>query len=409
MRILHFVNAYFPSTGGTVTRIHNLFRGDSHEHTFVIPVSEKTVQTSGRDAFPPSEDIDNLRIRRVIVPAASGLRRFSPSYYRSQAQRLVEAAGVERPDLLYGHNPLTCAIASRHYHGSRPDVPFIYEAHGIMRDFSNVGPGHPLSAIRDHLTRRILGAVERGVFARVDVAIAQTHAAKQRIAELYGLSDDRIAVIHNGVDLDRFSADFWRHKRAEIRQARSWKERRVVFYAGYLDEVNGTAALLNIAAAAPTDADRQLKFVFAGKGPRENDVRRAAAVHPDRIEFLGAVPHDEMPGYYAAIDVFVIPRPPFRPAETLLPMKLLEAMAMEKLVIVSSVAGMTDVVRDGDNGLVFPKERPSALRDALLRIGSAPSVLSLGKRARETVLARFSWPESRSQLDALYTRMMTSR
>ena len=82
---------------------------------------------------------------------------------------------------------------------------------------------------------------------------------------------------------------------------------------------------------------------------------------------------------------------------------------MEKLVIVSSVAGMTDVVKDGDNGLVFPKERPAALRDALARIGSAPLDSSLGKRARETVVARFSWPESRSQLDALYRRMTTSR
>ena len=328
-----------------------------------------------------------------------------PSFYREQAKRLVQRAAGESPDILYGHNPLTCAIASRHLHERNPDIPFLYEAHGIMRDFSNVGPGHPLSAFRDHLTRRMLGRFERRVFDRIDTAVAQTQAAKRRIVELYGIKDDRVAVIHNGVDLDHFSPHRWRTDGAALRWQHNWNNQTIVFYAGYLDEVNGTAALIDAAVNLPADAACRLKVVFAGKGPREPDVHKAASAHPDRIEFLGSIPHCDMPKYYAATDVFVIPRPPYRPAETLLPMKLLEAMAMEKRVLVSSVAGMTDVVRDGVNGLVFPKDRPGDLKDRLIECARHdPSDTSLGQHARETVMSRFSWSESRKQLASLYQR-----
>lgn len=405
MKILHFVNAYFPSTGGTVTRIHNLFHNDDNEHTFIIPLGKRAIRGLPGGRPPDDEQVDNLRIRRVIVPSPQGIRRFLPAFYREQAKRLVERAAGEAPDILYGHNPLTCAIASQGFHVQNPKVPFIYEAHGIMRDFSNVGPGHPLSAIRDNLTRRMLGRFERRVFSQIDTAVAQTHAAKRRIAELYHLNDDQIEVIHNGVDLDRFSPDKWCDTRQTIRRDRQWKEKTIVFYAGYLDEVNGIAALLNAACALPAESAKRIKIVIAGKGPREKDVIRAAETHPDRVEFLGSLPHDAMPGYYAATDVFVIPRPPYRPAETLLPMKLLEAMAMEKLVLVSSVAGMTDVVCDGQNGLVFPKDKPGELRERLMAcVRHDPSDASLGQRARETVMSRFSWRESRRQLASLYRR-----
>lgn len=409
MKILHFVNAYFPSTGGTVTRIHNLFHNDPHEHTFVIPISARVASTFPNGNPPLDEQIENLRIRRVLVPTARGVRRFLPGFYREQARRLIEPAIDEAPDILYGHNPLTCALASHAYHRLHPEIPFLYEAHGIMRDFSNVGPGHPLSAIRDGLTRRMLGRLERRVFADVHVAIAQTHAARRRIIELYGQKEDRVAVIHNGVDLDHFSAARWRSQGAAIRSRRGWEQKTIVFYAGYLDEVNGTATLIDAAMGLTANDRKRLKIVIAGKGPRESDVRRAAEAHPECIEFLGAVPHDEMPHYYSATDVFVIPRPPFRPAETLLPMKLLEAMAMEKLVVVSSVAGMTDVVEEGKNGLVYPKGNPRALPGILQRLPSDESADAMRRRARETVATRFSWTDSRAQLDDLYHRVHQRR
>src|SRR5690606_14765294 len=149
MRILHFVNAYFPTTGGTVTRIHNLFHDDGNCHTFVVPLPADRADTEG---LPDEARFDNIQVHRVRIPAAAGLARFHPGYYRRQAEALVGRVAGEPFDLLYGHNPLTCAMAAAIFRASHPGVPFIYEAHGIMRDYSNVGPRRPFSALRDGLT-----------------------------------------------------------------------------------------------------------------------------------------------------------------------------------------------------------------------------------------------------------------
>ncbi len=405
MNVLHFVNAYFPSTGGTVTRVHNLFFEDGHEHTLIVPVP-----TDDDHQTPTVDRLSNLEVVRVPVAQPRGVNRFRPRYYRKQADRLVLEASSRKPDVLYGHNPLTCALASLAFHRRRPSMPFIYEAHGIMRDYSNVGPGHPLSALRDGLTRRLLGHYEKRVFASVDIAIAQTTAARNRIVELYNFKKNHTRVIHNGVDADRFNPVRWTAERHEIRTRRGWQNQTVIFYAGYLDEVNGIAALLDATRRLPQSVAENLKVVIAGKGPRAGDVRNAAAQNPDRLEFLESLPHDAMAAHYAASDVFVIPRPPFRPAETLLPMKLLEAMAMEKIVLVSDVGGMTDVVTDQQNGIVFRKGDTVALLEALSHCANmTASMQRLGKTARETVLSRFSWQASRAELNALFEAVVLEK
>jgi len=405
MNVLHFVNAYFPSTGGTVTRVHNLFFEDSHQHTLIVPVPTQDDQTS-----ETVEQISNLEVVRVPVAAPRGLNRFRGSYYRRQADRLMRHALKRNPDILYGHNPLTCALASLAFHRQRPDIPFVYEAHGIMRDYSNVGPGHPLSALRDGITRRALGRFEAPVFKAVDCAIAQTRAAGTRIKELYRLPPDRIFVVHNGVDLDRFDPRKWNTERDALRSKHGWQDNTIVFYAGYLDEVNGIAALLEATRNLSEKAATRIKVVIAGKGPRAVAVEDAARQYPSRLEFLGSVPHDAMPAYYAASDVFVIPRPPFRPAETLLPMKLLEAMAMEKVVLVSNVGGMTDVVHDNRNGMLFAKGDTAALTEQLERCADLPpSMTQWGKAARVTVKDRFCWKSSRAQLNELFEAVVNQK
>jgi len=405
MNVLHFVNAYFPSTGGTVTRVHNLFFEDGHQHTLIVPVP--THDDQGGESV---EQISNLEVVRVPVAVPRGLHRFRGSYYRRQADRLVRHALKRDPDILYGHNPLTCALASLAFHRQRPNLPFVYEAHGIMRDYSNVGPGHPLSALRDGITRRALGRYEAPVFEAVDCAIAQTRAAGTRIEVLYRLPPDRICVVHNGVDLDRFNPSKWNTERDKLRSKHGWQDKTIVFYAGYLDEVNGIAALLEATRNLSEKAAVRVKVVIAGKGPRAGAVDDAARQYPSRLEFLGSVAHDAMPAYYAASDVFVIPRPPFRPAETLLPMKLLEAMAMEKTVLVSDVGGMTDVVQDSHNGMLFAKGDTAALTERLESCAElTPSMNELGKAARVTVKDRFCWKTSRAQLSELFEAIVNQQ
>jgi glycosyltransferase involved in cell wall biosynthesis len=144
-----------------------------------------------------------------------------------------------------------------------------------------------------------------------------------------------------------------------------------------------------------------------GRGPLQSRVEQAARANRDLIEYAGLVDHDQMPAYYAACDVFVIPRPPLAPGEAFVPMKLLEAMAMEKLLLVSDVAAMAEIVTDGQNGLVFRKGSTADFTHKLEAI-AAPDARcpELGRRARQDVLDQYTWQASRQQLQSIYRRLL---
>ena len=81
----------------------------------------------------------------------------------------------------------------------------------------------------------------------------------------------------------------------------------------------------------------------------------------DRAVFTGQVPHDEVQFYYELIDIFVISRPASRVAQLVTPLKPLEAMAMEKPLIVSDLPALRELVNDGETGLIYRAEDSSRL------------------------------------------------
>src|SRR5260370_35352457 len=68
--------------------------------------------------------------------------------------------------------------------------------------------------------------------------------------------------------------------------------------------------------------------------------------------------HEEMQQYYDLADLFVFPRVSMRLTELVTPLKPLEAMAQERIVVASSVGGHRELVRDHETGYLFPPDAP---------------------------------------------------
>ncbi|MEZ4820484.1 MAG: glycosyltransferase [Bdellovibrionota bacterium] len=71
--------------------------------------------------------------------------------------------------------------------------------------------------------------------------------------------------------------------------------------------------------------------------------------------FTGRVPHHEVPKYLSVIDIMPFPRKPYEVCEKVSPLKPFESMATQKTVLVSSCEALTEIVQDGQTGLVFEK------------------------------------------------------
>lgn len=407
MRVLHFASTYLPVPGGTTTRIRNLIADPANEHIIYVPRPTPAQLPESIRALPDTETFGHVQVRRVAFQEWPGLCNLPVVGHHIRARAFVHRAADERPDVLHGHNPMACALAAQHYR-QRYGTPLVYEVHGLMQDdarFPRVfGPVQPLNQVTWAGIRRLSALREKRVLETADHIVVQTAAMQRRLADLYGLSEERVTVIHNGVDADYFAPARWQAAGAALRAARGWDERVVCLYAGYLNNVNGTDLLINVAQTLSAEVRRRLTIVLVGRGPLQSRAAQAAARMPELFEYPGLVAADEIPAYYAAADVFAIPRPSLLPAETLVPMKLLEAMAMEKLVLVSDVAAMAEIVTDGVNGWTFRKGDPKALADRLNALtADHGSLAALRQRARADVLDRYTWQAARRALAAAYT------
>lgn len=135
-------------------------------------------------------------------------------------------------------------------------------------------------------------------------------------------------------------------------------------------------------------------LIVAGDGPERANLERLAKEDwvKDRVRFMGSIPHADVYQYYAAADIIVIPSILSAGVEEATSLSMLEGMSCAKPVIVTSIGGLKETVRDGSTGLVVDPASPEAISIAALRL-VADSDLSqrLGKAARAYVEENHSY------------------
>jgi len=309
------------------------------------------------------------------------------------------------PDLVHAHTPLECALAGRRS-ARLLGVPLLYEIHTPYAD--EVGqrrrPGIPAGWYLP--AKRLARAREADVARSADTVVVQTGILGRRIAELFRLDEARVAVVPNGIDGRLFDPEPWTGRRNEIRRERGWTGKRIVLYSGYLDWINGVDFLLEAGNTLSAATRRNARIVLAGDGPLAEAAQRRAATDPGLYEYLGRVEAPSMPELYAGADIFVIPRPDTPAGRNLIPIKLLEAMAMEKAVLASDLDAIREALGEDGCGLRF---RPGDREDFRQRLESLverfDDMGDLGKNARGRALTAYGWERSRKLLADIYRNL----
>ena len=148
--------------------------------------------------------------------------------------------------------------------------------------------------------------------------------------------------------------------------------------------------------------------VIVGDGPERpvlGQLARRLGV-ADRVLLPGRVAHDEVLGYYALMDVFVVPRTDEPTTQLVTPLKPYEAMACGKAVVVSRTAALQEMIREGETGLSFAPEDAADLALVLERLAADPARrAALGTQAREWVVANRTWAANAARYAALYDEL----
>jgi glycosyltransferase involved in cell wall biosynthesis len=238
--------------------------------------------------------------------------------------------------------------------------------------------------------------LERRLTAATDRVVACSHAAGEHVRESLGVPAERLAVIPNGVDRERFAAPA---DRAAARAALGIEDDRpVVALVGRISEEKGQDDYVRAAPGVVAEHPGAL-FLIVGSTAKDaaaaplRDLARAGGVE-DAVRFTGYV--DDMPALYAAIDVLAAPS-----RWEGFGLMLVEAMAAGVPIVASAAGAIPEVVGDGPALLVPPRE-PAALGAAIRRVLSDPDAArAMAAAGRERATA-FSWDRSAERLEAVY-------
>ena len=150
-------------------------------------------------------------------------------------------------------------------------------------------------------------------------------------------------------------------------------------------------ALPRIREAFPT-----VYYVIVGKGPYQEalqELSQRLGVE-EAVIFAGFVPDEQLPLYYAAADVVVLPSREIRPGVPVegFGITLMEAAASGKPVVAGNVGGTDDAVVDGVTGLLVDPNDVEAVADAILALLNDPAkAAQMGAAGRERAVADFTW------------------
>jgi glycosyltransferase involved in cell wall biosynthesis len=112
--------------------------------------------------------------------------------------------------------------------------------------------------------------------------------------------------------------------------------------------------------------------------------------------------------YYDLADLLVFPRVSMRLTELVTPLKPLEAMAQERIVVASNVGGHRELIRDRETGYLFPPNEPAHLANGVLTaLADQSSWPRIRARGVEFIDGERSWAHSVARYADVYRRVLS--
>lgn len=385
MQILMFSPEYPPlQVGGLARHVQPLSEAlveEGHQVTVITQIAHGA----------PEEEIKNgveiIRVNPLCVNAPD----FASSVLQTNFE-MVQAAGRlllkgRKYDLIHGHDWLVVMAARTLKHQLR--VPLMMTIHATEH-----GRNH---GIYTGLQRYINDLEWLSCYEAWRVIICSEYMSRE-IQYLFQVPKDKIDIVENGVNRAEFTADPPRR----FRENYAHPSEKLVFFVGRLVQEKGVQVLIEaipeILAHHP-----QVKFVIAGKGPKEGDLKHQAQRMgvDNRCYFTGFISDEIRNNLYQVCDLAVFPSlyEPFG-------IVALEAMAARVPVLVTNVGGMGEIVEDGIDGFRVHPGSAHELAQGIIRALNNPE-LSTGicEAGYRKAVQQYNWPGIARKTLKIYERV----
>jgi glycosyltransferase involved in cell wall biosynthesis len=256
---------------------------------------------------------------------------------------------------------------------------------------------------------RMILEIEKEAYVHATRIICVDSRIKDYVLSDPDIRTTKVVAIPNAVDVDEFVPPTEEKRKACRSSLGIPGESLVLLCPRRLVPKNGVLyAVLSMRSLLEKNPNALL--LVAGNGPERSSLETTAKEHgvKDRVRFVGSIPHDDVYQYYAAADVVVIPSILSAGVEEATSLSMLEGMACAKPVIVTSVGGLKETVRNGITGLVVEPANPEAIAEAAIRLAADPDLrMKLGSAARAHVVENNSYVAHAQSVLAEYEKAVS--
>lgn len=350
------------------------------------------------------EEVDGLSFYRSAPPRGwiANLPVINQwAIVESLHRRLDQIIPQIKPDILHAHSPALNGLAALRL-AKKYRLPLVYECRAFWEDAAVDHGTTQEGSLRYRLTRYL----ETYVFKNADAVTTICEGLRGDIIGR-GIAADKITVIPNAVDVDKFSCG--EPADPDLLQHLGLRDRIVLGFIGSFYAYEGLLLLLD---ALPEIAKHQpnVRLLLVGGGPQQTQIAEkiAALGLQEWVVMPGRVSHDQIQSYYNLVDIFIYPRLSMRLTDLVTPLKPLEAMAQGRVVIASDVGGHKELILDQETGYLFRAGDSVDLAKTVINVINVGNIEKIRADARSFVEQERSWSKSVDRYSDVYGRFSAS-
>ncbi|MBM9514823.1 glycosyltransferase family 4 protein [Desulfogranum marinum] len=400
MKIL-FANKFFYLNGGSETvffQEREFFLANGHH------VIDFSMQDEKNNVSPYSEFfIKKIDFQQNVSLKDKAQQAISFIHSSEAVSKLEQLIVQEKPDIAHLHNI---------YHQLTPSIIPVLKKHGVkivvtLHDYKLICPSY--LALKDgeicdacqgkhfwkpftsncqksHLQGLLLSLEAywhkwKRSYDKVDLFLSPSSFLADLIAKR--ITADKIQVLHNGIDTDKYQPNF--------------SDQDYALYFGRLSKEKGITTLLQ----AHKNLGAELPLKIVGTGPLEEELR----IDYPTVEFLGYQSGQSLHDIVANAAFVVVPSEWYENCS----MVVLESMAFGKPVIGSRIGGIPEQVEDGKTGFLFEIGNVPKLTQKMTMLMKNTTLRGeMGRRAREKLKKEYSVDEHNEQLLWIYSTLLAT-
>jgi D-inositol-3-phosphate glycosyltransferase len=279
-------------------------------------------------------------------------------------------------DIVFSHYWLSTWVGT--YLKQWWQVPHAAMFHTLGAIKNNIGIGEEEPELRVFTEKESIHSCQR--------IIASTMKEKEEIVRFYGALPERIGVVPCGVNMDRFHPVDKQLARERI----GLNDNRILLFVGRIDPLKGIEQLIGSMRYLDNISGLKL-LVIGGDEDNRQEITRLKKITGEtgvenKIEFRGTIKHEELPLYYSAADICVVPS--YYESFGLV---ALESLACGTPVVATGVGDLKNIIRQAETGYIVEDNSPVKLAQGINQAFAMPAVINSKTLSIRDSVSGFSW------------------